>query len=98
VGSGVHRPILSIAEEITSLMGADPKDIVKIDDRPGQVFRHTADSSKISSVLGWQQQKSWIDGLNDTIDWYRKSTEWWNKQLWMREIPIITTSGKRVLH
>jgi hypothetical protein len=23
---------------------------------------------------------------------------WWDKQLWMREIPIITKTGKRELH
>ena len=33
-----------------------------------------------------------------TIEWYRDNKAWWQKQLWMREIPIISASGKRELH
>ena len=38
------------------------------------------------------------EGLDRTIGWYVANRPWWEKQLWMREIPIITKSGKREMH
>jgi dTDP-glucose 4,6-dehydratase len=66
--------------------------------RPGQVMRHTADFSKVKRVLGWEPQVKWEQGLERTIKWYVDHEHWWRKMLWMREIPIVTTSGKRELH
>lgn len=98
VASGVHRTILSIAQEIVHLMGKDESMIKFSGDRPGQVFRHTGDITKIGSLLGWQPQVSWEEGLERTIAWYKSNRSWWEKQLWMRAVPIITRSGKRELH
>lgn len=98
VASSIHRTILSIAQEIVSLMGKDESMIKFSGDRPGQVFRHTGDIAKIESRLGWQPQVSWEDGLERTIAWYKDNRPWWEKQLWMRAVPIITKSGKRELH
>jgi dTDP-glucose 4,6-dehydratase len=41
---------------------------------------------------------SFEEGLDRTIAWYRANRPWWEKQLWMRDIPIITKTGKRELH
>jgi len=98
VGSGVDRNILSLAEDITGLMCKEEECYVKVGDRPGQVMRHTCDASKIRDVLGWEPQVSWLDGLQDVVDWYTKNEEWWHDMMWMREIPIITASGKKELH
>ena len=99
VGSSQHRSILSIAQDIVAMMC--PNDmgcIINVGDRPGQVMRHTADTSKIERVLGWKPKVGWMEGLQRTIEWYRNNADWWKKQLWMREIPIITASGNRELH
>ena len=99
VGSGEDRSILSVAQDIVAMMCPDDTDcVINVGDRPGQVMRHTADSSKIGKVLGWKPKLGWNEGLHKTIEWYRKNTDWWKKQLWMREIPVITASGKRELH
>ena len=50
------------ARDITRLMGSDPKKIINIDDRPGQVVRHTGDWSKIKRVLGWEPNVEWETG------------------------------------
>ncbi len=98
VASSIHRTILSIAQEIVSLMGKNESIIKFSGDRPGQVFRHTGDISKIGTRLGWQPETSWEKGLKRTIEWYQSNRSWWEKQLWMRAVPIITKSGKRELH
>ena len=99
VGSGQHRPILSIAQDIIAIMCPNDRDcLIHVGDRPGQVMRHTADRSKIEIVMGWKPEVGWKEGLQKTIKWYRNNSDWWKKQLWMREIPIIAASGKRELH
>jgi dTDP-glucose 4,6-dehydratase len=98
VASGVHRSILSIAQDIIKLMGKDDSIIELVGDRPGQVFRHTGDIRKIQDTLCWKPEIPWTEGLSRTIKWYRENRMWWEKQLWMRTIPIITKSGKKELH
>lgn len=98
VATGEHRSILSIAQDIVRLMGKDESIITFVGDRPGQVFRHTGDIAKLQGRFGWQPQVGWQDGLQQTIQWYEQNRAWWEKQLWMRAVPIITKSGKRELH
>ncbi len=98
VASGTDRSMKSVALDVIKEMGM-PKSLINYaGDRPGQVFRHTGDSSKIAKVLGWKPKTKWKDGLRTTIDWYAKNKKWWESQLWMRAIPIITKNGKRELH
>lgn len=98
IGSGEHRTILSIARDIIRLMCPGNECSMHIGDRPGQVMRHTADASKINRILGWSPRMDWTEGLKNTIQWYWENEDWWRKQLWMRDIPIITGEGKRELH
>ena len=98
VATGEHRSILSIAQDIVRLMGKDENIITFVGDRPGQVFRHTGDIAKLQRVFGWQPEVNWTAGLQRTIEWYEQNRPWWEKQLWMRAVPIITKSGKRELH
>lgn len=98
VSSGIDRSILSIAKKIVSLMGIDKSLIEFIGNRPGQVFRHTGDYSKIYHMLGWNPIISWDHGLLITIKWYVENRRLWEKQLWMRAVPIITKSGKVEMH
>ena len=98
VASGAHRSILSIAKNIIKVMGKNESLITFVGERPGQVFRHTGNASKIKNTVGWEPNVKWEDGLKQTINWYEKNKDWWNKQLWMRTVPIITKSGKRELH
>ncbi len=98
VATAVHRSILSIAKDVVRMMGQDESLISFVGDRPGQVFRHTGDIKKIAAAFDWQPRVSWEDGLEKTIKWYTDNRKWWEKQLWMRAVPIITTAGKKELH
>jgi dTDP-glucose 4,6-dehydratase len=79
-------------------MGKSSDLITYVGDRPGQVFRHTADANKAQRLLGWKPAQSFEKGLEQTIAWYQSNQRWWTKQLWMREIPIVTRTGKKECH
>jgi dTDP-glucose 4,6-dehydratase len=98
VGSGEHRAIRDIARDVLELMGGRLDAIRMVGPRPGQVFRHTADTSKVRSVIGWEPEIGWFEGLTRTIDWYRRNQALWNRQTWMRQIPITLASGKKEMH
>lgn len=98
VATGVHRSILSIAQDVVRIMGMDESIITFVGERPGQVFRHTGDITKIKDMFKWEPEVTWEDGLERTIQWYKENRRWWEKHLWMRAVPIITKSGKRELH
>lgn len=96
VGSGQHRTVLSIAEDIIKHVGNGTLEF--IGNRPGQVDRHTCDWFNINHVLGWTPMMDWNMGLLDVISWYTNNEDFWKKQMWMREIPIITAAGKVEKH
>jgi len=98
VASGVHRSIHSVSKDVVKTMGVDESKIIFVGERPGQVFRHTGDYSKIERVIGWTPKVSWQEGLDRVAEWYRNNQDWWQSQLWMRAVPIITKTGKREMH
>jgi dTDP-glucose 4,6-dehydratase len=98
IGSEEHRSVLQVAEAVVEAMNPAESRIKFIGDRPGQVFRHTADASKMKRLIGWQPRLSFAEGLERTIRWYRDNEAWWRPQMWMRHIPIITAAGKKEMH
>jgi dTDP-glucose 4,6-dehydratase len=98
VGSGRHLTILEIARKVVEAMGVPEERITFLGDRPGQVFRHTCDSSRLREELGWRVETSFEQGLERTIAWYRDNEDWWRPQMWMRHIPIVTATGRREMH
>jgi dTDP-glucose 4,6-dehydratase len=85
LGSGKHRSVLEIARIVLDAMGKPANLITMVGDRPGQVFRHTADASKAERLLEWAPAVSFEEGLERTIAWYKSNVSWWRKQLWMRD-------------
>jgi dTDP-glucose 4,6-dehydratase len=98
VASGQPRSILDIARDVIAETSYGADQIQFIEERPGQVVRHSGDWSKIGRVLGWKPTLTWRDGLQDTIAWYQRNRELWSRQLFMRRIPITTPSGKISYH
>lgn len=98
IGTGRSIDIVTIANLILEKMGKEKSLIKYVGDRPGQVFRHTSSVNKAKELLGWEATTTFEEGLDSTIDWYRNNRKWWEKQLWMRSIPIITSTGKKELH
>ena len=98
IGTEQHRSVLEIAEAVLRAMGPCDSQIQFIGARPGQVFRHTADTAKLRQLIPWEPKLSFEEGLDRTIRWYRDNEGWWRPQIWMRHIPIITAAGNREMH
>jgi len=98
LGSGKSIDIQTIAHIVLEKMGKPKNKIIYVGDRPGQVFRHTSSTDKAKKLLGWQASTKFEKGIDLTIEWYKKNRSWWEKQLWMRTIPIRTKDGKVEFH
>lgn len=98
IGTERHRSVLEVAEAVLEAMGPNDSQVQFIGARPGQVFRHTADTTKLKRLIGWEPKLKFEEGIERTIRWYRDNEAWWRPQMWMRHIPIITAAGKREMH
>ena len=98
LGYGQSISLADMAPLVAKRMGKPDATITYVGDRPGQVFRHTADAGKAQRLLDWRPLVSFDEGLDRTIAWYIANRPWWEKQLWMRDIPIVTKTGTRELH
>ena len=71
VASGEGTSLLELAETIAERIPTASG--VRVDgNRPGEVNRFVADISKARSVLGYEPTNSPLDGLEETIRWYRE--------------------------
>jgi len=70
IGAHEERTVLSVAQDICRLQGRDPSDfITHVRDRAFNDRRYFIDCSKLLA-LGWRQNKSWNEGLAETVQWY----------------------------
>ncbi len=98
IGTGTDRSVLEVAEAVLEAMRPHDSQIQFIGDRPGQVFRHTCDTSKLRKLFNWEPKLTFEEGLERTIAFYRDNESWWRPQMWMRHIPIITAAGAKEMH
>jgi dTDP-glucose 4,6-dehydratase len=65
-------------EKLGRPAGESEKLITYVKDRPGHDLRYAIDATKINKELGWAPSVTFEEGLDKTIDWYLKNTEWLN--------------------
>lgn len=97
IGSGTCISILSLATFIKNYITLKTNkkvSIIFIKDRPGEIKKYMADSSKIKKLLGWDIKISLEDGLKSTINWYIENFNWWKSKLSMRYTPAETANRK----
>ena len=65
-----------MVERICRRMGADFTKVVQIvGDRPGKDAAYLLDSAKARSVLGWKDEITLDQGIDETIAWVEKNLE-----------------------
>lgn len=76
IGAFEQLPNLTLARTILEAMGKDESWIEWVPDRPGHDLRYAVDTAKLRH-LGWQPRHLFSEGLQGTIDWYRRRRDWW---------------------
>lgn len=72
----LHKVIELAAEKLGKPVSEIEKTITYVKDRPGHDKRYAIDCTKIKTELGWLRKMTFEEGLNATVDWYLKNTEW----------------------
>ena len=78
VGANNEVQNITIARKIVELLGK-PESLIKfVKDRLGHDRRYAIDCAKINA-LGWQPEKDFAEGLEETVSWYQEKENWWRK-------------------
>ncbi len=81
IGGGNELSNMDLAVEILRMVGFDPNDCTRrvefVRDRLGHDFRYSLDCSKIEYDLQWKPRVSFEQGLQETVEWYKKNRAWW---------------------
>jgi dTDP-glucose 4,6-dehydratase len=93
IGSGIATSVLDIAKEILTYFKFPDSCLKFICDRPGQVACHISSTKKAKELLGWEPEISLKEGLVETIEWYQKNRNRWEKMDSMMLVPIYTQHG-----
>ena len=76
VGGDQECANFDLTKRILAGMGRADEKIKYVKDRPGHDFRYSLNSSKLKT-LGWAPSVDLKQGLDATIQWYRKNEHWW---------------------
>jgi dTDP-glucose 4,6-dehydratase len=77
IAGGNQIENLKAAETILNILAKPLSLIEHVEDRPGHDFRYRLDSSKIEDELGWKPERSFEEGLRETVNWYLDNESWW---------------------
>jgi dTDP-glucose 4,6-dehydratase len=67
---------IEVVTRILELTGCDESLIDYVTDRPGHDRRYSLSSDKLAG-LGWRARTRFVDGLAETVGWYRENAWWW---------------------
>lgn len=98
IGSGFALDVLSIAKLILKITNRSENLITFIGDRLGQVQNHISSTEQAEAVLGIKPGRPFEVGLAETVEWYDQNPNWWMPLEWMKEVKIMTKSGKIEKH
>jgi dTDP-glucose 4,6-dehydratase len=97
LGTGVALSVLDIAETVLRLFELDRDCLTFMEERMGQVKKHISSTAKASEALGFKSQVSFDEGIRKTIEWFKGNKSYWERQLFMRKVPIKDKEGNIIL-
>ena len=73
IGTGKEITIRDLVKKIHSICGSTSKlEIGALQDRPTEIWRMGADNRRAQHLLNWRPIISFEEGLNRTVDWFRR--------------------------
>lgn len=79
IGTNNEIENVELTKMILAEMGFGEEMIEPVKDRPGHDRRYAINWNKIKNDLGWEPEKKFVDGLRETIAWYRDNSDWWQQ-------------------
>jgi dTDP-glucose 4,6-dehydratase len=77
IGGGRELTNRELTELILERMGQSESSIEFVPDRLGHDLRYSVSHEKISRELGYQPQITFEEGIEETIEWYKRNESWW---------------------
>jgi dTDP-glucose 4,6-dehydratase len=79
IGGGNEIRNIDMAKSILKKLGKADSLLKFVKDRPGHDRRYAMDSSKIEIELRWKPNRSFEEGIDETIKWYIDHEGWWKR-------------------
>jgi len=76
IGGSCALPNIEVVKRILDAVGKPHSLMQTVKDRPGHDRRYALSSEKLMRETGWKPEKPFEEGLQATIDWYRRNTAW----------------------
>jgi len=76
IGGSRSLPNLDVVRKILAAAGGDEDLIRYVADRPGHDRRYALSSAKLIRETGWAPETSFEQGLEHTIEWFRRNRAW----------------------
>jgi dTDP-glucose 4,6-dehydratase len=77
IGGGEELTNKELTSMILSKMGKNDLSIEYVQDRLGHDLRYSVSIEKIARELGYQPLVKFDEGIEETIEWYKKNEQWW---------------------
>lgn len=88
IGGGLELNNRELTERVLAAMGADWSMVQPVDDRKGHDRRYSVDDSRVRA-MGYVPQRTFDEGLAETVEWYRSNEDWWRP---LKERAAITVT------
>ena len=76
VGGSRALPNREVVQMILKATGKPESLMTTVTDRPGHDRRYALTSEKLEKETGWTAQVPFEEGLQSTVDWYRRNRDW----------------------
>jgi dTDP-glucose 4,6-dehydratase len=76
VGGSRALPNREVVQMILKATGKPESLMTTVTDRPGHDRRYALTSEKLEKETGWTAQTPFEEGLQSTVDWYRRNRDW----------------------
>jgi dTDP-glucose 4,6-dehydratase len=76
-GGGAERANMDVVRQVVARLGVSEELIRMVADRPGHDRRYSVCFTKAREELGWSPDRTFEQGLLETVDWYRANERWW---------------------
>ena len=77
IGGGRELTNRELTEIILRKFDRDESSIEYVTDRLGHDLRYSVSHEKITRELGYKPKINFEDGIEETIEWYKRNESWW---------------------